>query len=139
MGRPLRRAETVGGNFHVGAIGASSGTGQQITMQAFVDGGSANVTTEVIQKGTKKFRVTTSDGTQTCQLVAVASGSLAAGQCSLVATDSDGNTAYVTKLTQNYVTLTNIDSTQFATGDRAQWVDDQTSAVENVSVQIVTA
>ena len=139
MGRPLRRAETVGGNFHVGAIGASSGTGQQITMQAFVDGGSANVTTEVIQKGTKKFRVTTSDGTQTCQLVAVASGSLAAGQCSLVATDSESNTAYVTKLTQNYVTLTNIDSTQFATGDRAQWVDDQTSAVENVSVQIVTA
>ena len=139
MGRPLRRAETVGGNFHVGAIGASGGTGQQITMQAFVDGGSANVTTEVIQKGTKKFRVTTSDGTQTCQLVAVASGALAAGQCSLVATDSDGNTAYVTKLTQNYVTLTNIDSTQFATGDRAQWVDDQTSAVENVSVQIVTA
>ena len=139
MGRPLRRAETVGGNFHVGAIGASSGTGEQITMQAFVDGGSANVTTEVIQKGTKKFRVTTSDGTQTCQLVAVASGSLAAGQCSLVATDSDSNTAYVTKITQNYVTLTNIDSTQFATGDRAQWVDDQTSAVENVSVQIVTA
>jgi len=139
MGRPLRRAETVGGNFHVGAIGASGGTGQQITMQAYVDGGSANVTTEVIQKGTKKFRVTTSDGTQTCQLVAVASGALAAGQCSLVATDSDGNTAYVTKLTQNYVTLENIDSTQFATGDRAQWVDDQTSAVENVSVQIVTA
>ena len=139
MGRPLRRAETVGGNFHVGAIGASSGTGQQITMQAFVDGGSANVTTEVIQKGTKKFRVTTSDGTQTCQSVAVASGSLAAGQCLLVATDSDSNTAYVTKITQNYVTLTNIDSTQFATGDRAQWVDDQTSAVENVSVQIVTA
>ena len=139
MGRPLRRAETVDGNFHVGAIGASGGTGQQITMQAFVAEGSANVTTEVIQKGTKKFRVTTSDGTQTCQLVAVASGSLAAGQCSLVATDSDGNTAYVTKLTQNYVTLTNIDSTQFATGDRAQWVDDQTSAVEDVSVQIVTA
>ena len=139
MGRPLRRAETVGGNFHVGAIGASSGTGQQITMQAFVDGGSANVTTEVIQKGTKKFRVTTSDGTETCQLVAVASGSLAAGQCSLVATDSESNTAYVTKITQNYVTLENIDSTQFATGDRAQWVDDQTSAVEDVSVQIVTA
>jgi hypothetical protein len=108
-------------------------------MQAFVTGGSANVTTEVIQKGTKKFRVTTSDGTETCQLVAVASGSLAAGQCSLVATDSDGNTAYVTKLTSNYVTLENIDSTQFATGDRALWVDDQTSAVEDVSVQIVTA
>ena len=139
MGRPLRRAETVGGNFHVGAIGASSGTGEQITMQAFVTSGSANVTTEIVQKGTKKFRVTTSDGTETCQLVAVASGSLAAGQCSLVATDSDSNTAYVTKITQNYVTLTNIDSTQFATGDRAQWVDDQTSAVENVSVQIVTA
>ena len=51
MGRPLRRAETVDGNFHVGAIGASGGTGQQITMQAFVTGGSANVTTEVIQKG----------------------------------------------------------------------------------------
>jgi hypothetical protein len=139
MGRPLRRAETVDGNFHTGAIGPSAGTGQQITMQAFVEGGSANVTTEIVQKGTKKFRVTTSDGTQTCQLVAVASGSLAAGQCSLVATDSDGNTAYVTKLTSNYATLENIDSTQFATGDRALWLDDTASAVANVSVLLVTA
>ena len=144
MGRPLRRAETVDGNFHTGAIGASSGTGQQITMQAYVDGGSANVTTEIVQKGTKRFRCTTSDGTQTCTLVSKASGSLAAGECSLVATDSAGNTAYVTKLTSNYASLYNIDSTQFgmsSAGDeaRALWLDDQDTAVEDVSVLIVTA
>ena len=147
MGRPLRTRETVVANPNgsstniekTGVIGLSSKSGEQITMQAFVTGGSAGVTTTIIQKGTHRFRCTTSDGTETCTLTAVASGSLAAGQCSLVATDSESNTAYVTKLTQNYVTLTNIDSTQFATGDRAQWVDDQTSAVENVSVQIVTA
>lgn len=144
MGRPLRTAKTVDGNFHTGAIGASSGTGEQITMQAFVTGGSANVTTTVEQKGTKRFRCTTSDGTETCTLVAKASGSLAAGECSLVATDSDGNTAYVTKLTSNYVTLYNIDSTQFgmsSAGDeaRALWLDDQDTAVSEESVLIVTA
>jgi hypothetical protein len=139
MGRPLRRAETVDGNFHTGDIGATAGTGEQIQMIAFVTGGSANNTTEIVQKGTKKFRCTTSDGTETCQLVAVASGSLAAGQCSLTATDSDGNNCFVTKITNNYVTVTNIDSTQFATGDRVLWVNDQVSPTENTTIQIVTA
>lgn len=146
MGRPLRRAENISSNIdgtvsnklHTGAIGASALTGQQIVMKAFVTGGSALDTTEIVQKGTKKFRVTTSTGTETCSLVAVATGSLVAGQCNLIATDSDANTMYVTKITQNYVTVTNIDSTQFATGDRVLWVDDQTAATENTTVQIVT-
>ena len=69
MGRPIKSAETVGGTSKVAAantalpIGSSGLSGNQMIMQAFVTSGSANATTEIIQKGNKKFRVTTSDGT----------------------------------------------------------------------------
>ena len=130
MGRPLRRAETVDGNFHTGAIGASSGTGQQITMQAFVTSGSANVTTEVVQKGTHRFRCTTSDGTETCTLTSVASGSLSAGQCQLNATDSAGGTYFVSRISNNWIEIGALGTgSQVAVGDRVQWIDDQTTAV----------
>ena len=138
MGRPLRTRETVVANPNgsstniekTGVIGLSSKSGEQITMQAFVTGGSANVTTTIIQKGTHRFRCTTSDGTETCTLTAVASGSLAAGQCQLTATDSDTNTYFVSRIGPNWIEIGALGTgSQVAVGDRVQWVNDQTSAV----------
>ena len=138
MGRPLRTRETVvanpnGSSTNIekeGVIGLSSKSGEQITMQAFVTGGSANVTTTIIQKGTHRFRCTTSDGTETLTLTAVASGSLAEGQCQLTATDSDAGTYYVSRIGPNWIEIGALGTgTQVAAGDRVQWVDDQTSAV----------
>ena len=138
MGRPLRTRETVvanpnGSSTNIekeGVIGLSSKSGEQITMQAFVTGGSANVTTTIIQKGTHRFRCTTSDGTETLTLTAVASGSLAAGQCQLTATDSDAGTYFVSRIGPNWIEIGALGTgSQVAAGDRVQWVDDQTSAV----------
>jgi|TARA_R110000803_G_scaffold198435_1_gene262175 hypothetical protein len=138
MGRPLRRAENISSNidgtvsnkFHTGPIGASSGTGQQIVMKGFVTGGSALDTTEIVQKGTKKFRCTTATGTATLALTAVATVSLVAGQCGLVATDSAAGTYFVSRITQNWIEIGALGTgTQVAVGTRVQWIDDQTSAV----------
>ena len=138
MGRPLRTRETVvanpnGSSTNIekeGVIGLSSKSGEQITMQAFVTGGSAGVTTTIIQKGTHRFRCTTSDGTETCTLTSVASGSLAAGQCQLTATDSDAGTYFVSRIGPNWIEIGALGTgSQVAVGDRVQWVDDQTSAV----------
>lgn len=138
MGRPLRTRETVvanpnGSSTNIekeGVIGLSSKSGEQITMQAFVTGGSANVTTTIIQKGTHRFRCTTSDGTETCTLTAVASGSLAAGQCQLTATDSAAGTYFVSRIGPNWIEIGALGTgSQVAVGDRVQWVDDQTPAV----------
>ena len=138
MGRPLRTRETVVANVNgtdtnrekTGVIGLSSKSGEQITMQAFVTGGSANVTTTIIQKGTHRFRCTTSDGTETCTLTAVASGSLAAGQCQLNAVDSAAGTYFVSRIGPNWIEIGALGTgSQVAVGDRVQWVDDQTSTV----------
>ena len=141
MGRPIKTAKAVDGNDKTGAIGAQSMAGQQIQMIARVTGGTANNTSVVNQKGTNRFSVTTSDGTSIVSLVAKASGAIAVGEATLTATDSSSKTYYVTKLTANRATLTQFGAAthEFATGASAVWVDDQTSAVANVSVQIVTA
>ena len=130
MGRPLRTAKTVGGSFNTGVIGADTGTGQQIQMKAFVTGGSANDTSNIIQKGTHRFRVTTSDGTETCTLTAVVHGSLTAAQCQLTATDSATGTYFVSRITPNWVEIGALGTgSQVAAGDRVRWVDDTASAV----------
>ena len=70
MGRPIKSAETVGGTSKLASvntalpIGSSGLGGNQMIMKAFVTSGSANDTTNIIQKGNKKFRCTTSDGTE---------------------------------------------------------------------------
>ena len=136
MGRPIKSAETVGGTSKLASvntvlpIGASGLGGNQIIMRAFVTGGSAQVTTNVIQKGTKRFRCTTATGTETLTLVAVVHGSISAGQCQLNAVDSAAGTYFVSRIGPNWIEIGALGTgTQVAVGDRVQWVDDQTSAV----------
>ena len=141
MGRPIKSAETVGGTSKVAAantalpIGSSGLGGNQIIMQAYVTGGSANATTNIEQKGTKRFRVTTSDGTETCQLTAVASGSLAAAQCQITGTDSAGGTYYASKITGRHFVVGALGTgSQFSVGDKAVLV--ASGPVENVSLSV---
>lgn len=145
MGRPLKLAISVDGNLKVPSANTTNTIGNtalsgstQIQFTGYVTGGSANTGYATAQKGATTFKITTSDGTEDLILTGVASGSLAAGQCQLTATDSDGNTAYVTKITSRYVTLKNNDSTQFSDGDRALIVASG-SEESGVSVSIPVA
>jgi len=141
MGRPIKSAETVGGTSKVASsgttlpIGSSALGGNQIIMKAFVTGGSAQDTTNVIQKGNKKFRVTTATGTETCVLTSVVHGSLAAGQCQITGTDSAGGTYFASKITGRHFHVGALGTgSQFAVGDRALLV--ASGPVENVSLSV---
>ena len=145
MGRPIKTARIVSGNLKepaantTGTIGDTALAGStQIQFTGFVTGGSANTGPANSQKGSKTFNITTSDGTEDLILTAVASGSLAAGQCQLTATDSNGDTYNVSKITSRYVTLDPVDGTEFASGERATWVASG-SEVAGVSVSIPLA
>ena len=141
MGRPIKSAETVGGTTKLASvntvlpIGSSGIGGNQMIMKAFVTSGSANNTTNIIQKGNKKFRVTTSDGTETCVLTAVVHGSLAAAQCQITGTDSAGGTYFASQITGRHFVVGALGTgSQFAVGDKALLV--ASGPVENVSLSV---
>jgi hypothetical protein len=148
MGRPIRTRKTIAtinnnaaANVERnGSIGLDTASGQQLRFIARTTGGTANNTSVIVQKGTNTWLVTTSDGTSEVQLVAKASGAIAVGEATLTATDSSSKTYYVTKLTANRATLTQFGSAthEFATGASAQWLDGTGTAVENVSVTLVS-
>jgi len=138
MGRPLKLTESVNGTLKTGIIGNTSLSGSQIQFTGFVTGGSASSGYATKQTGSTTFKITTGDGTADLKLTAAASGSLTAGQCQLTATDSAGGTYYVSKITNNYVTIGALGTgSQFAVGDKALWVT--SSPTINVSVSIPTA
>lgn len=145
MGRPIKTAKSVAGILKLpaanttGTIGDTALAGAtQVQFTGIVTGGSANTGPANSQKGSKTFNITTSDGTEDLILTPVASGALAAGQCQLTATDSDGDTYNVSKISSRYVTLTPVDGTEFTTGQRALWVASG-SEVAGVSVSIPLA
>jgi hypothetical protein len=126
MGRPIKSAETVGGTSKLASvntvlpIGASGLGGNQMIMKGFVDGASAQDTTVIIQKGTKRFRCTTAGGTETLTLVPVVHGSIASGQCQITGTDSAGGTYFASKLTGRHFVVGALGTgSQFAVGDKA--------------------
>jgi hypothetical protein len=97
-----------------------------IATSAFIpasNGGSSAVAGDIVkQVGSRRYKVATAQGTGKCKLVAAAP---AAGQMTIIATDSLGSTYYVTKLVESLVTLTqNTDGGsgfEFNTGVRAKW------------------
>jgi hypothetical protein len=107
----------------------------KVTAQT-TSGGSALTGDIVAQKGSRRYRVATTDGTAVCSLVAA---SPAVNQMSLIATDYSGNTYYVTKLTRHRVLLTqNTGSTyEFDTGSSAAWTLDTLVAGDTgITVQL---
>lgn len=110
-----------------------------ISVSAFVTGGSAKAGDIVRQTGSRRYQVTTADGTAILKLVAAAP---AAGEMTMTAEDSAGGTYYVTKLTAHRAVIVKGDrtGTQFTTGAdgiSVPWTLD--SATVNVSVKILNA
>jgi hypothetical protein len=120
----------------------------------------------VVQKSSRRYKVTNADGTSICRLVpAVASltvdnitnntleptvanitaykGPSAVGEMTITATDSANGTYWVSKLTDRTVTLYpaaiggNSAGTQFTAGQKAPWIITG-SATPNVNVKLAT-
>lgn len=96
-----------------------------IKFEAQVDGTELTTGDIIKQASSRRYRVRTSDGTAVCKLVA--SATLNDNEMSIIATDANGNTYYVTKLTAHRATLTRaVDDGSdgdwlFATGNTASW------------------
>jgi hypothetical protein len=110
-----------------------------ISVSAYVTGGSAKAGDIVRQTGSRRYRVTTADGTENLVLVAAAP---AAGEMTMTAEDSAGGTYYVTKLTAHRAVIVKGDrtGTQFTTGTAGisvPWTFDTPTA--SVSVKILNA
>ena len=110
-----------------------------ITISAYVVGGSSAVAGDIVkQEASRRYLVTTAQGTSQCKLVAAAP---AAGQMTIIAVDSDTNEYYVTKLTAHRALLTrkaiNGSAYEFASGVTVPW--NLTAAVLNTSVKINNA
>lgn len=104
-----------------------------LAVSAVVPSGTQALVADIMkQESSRRYLVKTSEGQGACKLVA--SGSLAAGQMSITATDSDDGTYYVTKLTARKALLVPITGTQFAENTTAGW--NMNAAVAGVSVKV---
>ena len=75
-----------------------------LNVRAYLPGGSARIADIVKQEASHRYLVRTADGTGQCKLVNTST--LAEGQMNLVATDENGSTYYVTKLTARRAVIT---------------------------------
>lgn len=91
-----------GGNGTLTAVLTTSNQ-NAISISAFVTGGSSAVAGDIVkQEASRRYLVTTAQGTSDCSLVAAPP---LAGEMTMTATDSAGGTYYPIKLTQNFATL----------------------------------
>ena len=101
MGRPLKLTKTVNSTVKVGVIGDTAQTGAQIQVTAHVPGGASAVTGYITKQiGSRRFKVTTAEGTGVCTLT---TGSVVEGTCSITATMEDGTTFPISKITAKRV------------------------------------
>lgn len=135
---------TTGGAVPAGTIVLTTGSGvpytsgnqeNAIRMTAYLTGGSATEVDIIKQVSTNRYRVT--DGTRVGVVQLQNSLANAAGEGSISATDSDGGTYFITKLTAHRATVTQGTGTQFATGTSVPW--NMTAAVADVSLLIANA
>jgi len=113
-----------------------------IKCEAQIGAGSEVTTGDIIrQVSGRRYKVQTSDGTAVCKLVTTEAKD--ANQMSIKATDSDGNTYFVAKLTSRKAVLvpaanvhggTTTIGSQFASGTSAKWTFG--AAVVNTTVTI---
>lgn len=106
-----------------------------IIAYAYVDGG-REVVDIVAQKGSKRYIVQGASGTVNTAFL-VADTASADGEMEIRATDSDGGTYWITKLTARLAVVEPDTGTQFASGARVKW--NLSGAVEDVSVEVENA
>ena len=102
-----------------GAVGTAGNQENAINMTARLTGGSAVEIDIIRQVSTRRYKVT--DGTRTGIVKLKSSVATAAGECSILATDADGGTYYVTKLTAHKATLTRGTGIIYADGVATPW------------------
>lgn len=134
-------ASAIGLTTDSGNVGSSTNQENAIVAYAFVTGGSNLIADIVKQVSTTRYKVKTADGTMICKLVTDGVAN-AAGEMTITATDANGNTYYVSKLTGRRATLVRLvddggdDDWVYATGASAPWKFD---AASGVYVQIANA
>jgi hypothetical protein len=118
--------------------GLTSAVTNVMAVTAFIpvaNGGSSAVAGDIVaQKGTRRYRVVTAQGTGVCTLANSAS---TAGKMTIIATDSKTSTYYVTKLNGTLVTLeqqTDNGGFDYATGAQAKWTDPTTQSFAAAAV-----
>lgn len=117
-------------------------TGNTIQANAWTTTGTMGMTADIVsQRGSRRYRVTNTDGTSVCRLVAnaavvAAGGPLSAGEMTITATESTGATYFVVKLDSRTATVWQGTGTQFANLAQVPW--SMNTAVANVSVKIST-
>jgi hypothetical protein len=104
-----------------------------IAAYAFVTGGSNKLADIIKQDSSTKYKVETADGIMVCKLVTDGVAD-AAGEMTITATDSEGGTYFVKKLTARKAVLVRNTGTQFATGASVKWTFG--TAVEDAVVTI---
>ena len=126
-----------------GSYGAAGNFGPSIIASAFLPTGLKEYSDSdvVAQKGSRRYKVETPDGTDVCLLTSTTP--LTAGFMTIGATDSVGNTYFVTKLTKNTVTLQqNVQASgqtfQFANGATAKWMNNGTNTILQTAVASVS-
>jgi len=118
-----------------GVVGSADSQENAIAMYAYLTGGSSVLVDIKKQVSGRRYKVT--DGTRTGIVKLKASAVSAAGEATVVATDSTGCTYYVTKITAHKATLTRFGggSYEFATGAAVPWTMNGTSGVKAYSTQ----
>ena len=123
-----------------GNVGSSTNQENAITPYAYVTGGSRKIADIISQKGARRFKVTTADGTEVCSLVTDGAAN-AAGEMDLTALDSAGGEYWVKKISSRRCTVVRkaggSGGTQFATDSTVPWTFG--SPIEDVSIQIANA
>ena len=110
-------------------VALTSSLQNAIAGQAYIAGGSAKAFDILKQEASKRYLVKTADGTAQCKLVTTST--LAASEMNIVATDANGSTYYVRKLTARRAVLvqdTVSGSFAFADGSAAGWTLSAASA-----------
>ncbi len=131
-GGTMPSAQTVTMLVDDGLVGTAGNQENAIVMYANVGNGSGKV--DVIrQVSTRRYKVT--DGTTTDIVELGTDGTPETGEAYLIATDANGNTYYVTKLTAHMATLSRLtddgsdDDWVYATNQSAPWSFDSATGV----------
>jgi hypothetical protein len=111
------------GGVTVALTSGASARENAIRFEAQITGGTEVFTGDILkQVGNHRFKVRTADGTEVCKLVATAT--IGNGEMTIGATDSAGETYFVTKITGRRVRLTQNSAgvgSLYATGATAPW------------------
>jgi hypothetical protein len=118
-----------------GDVGSDTNQENGILVYADTTDNGSKIGDIVRQVGARRFKVRTADGVAVCALKG--SAVAAQGEMTITATDSDGGTYFVTKITAHRVNVTRGTGTQFQSDTSVPW--SFAAAVEGYSLQVANA